>query len=69
MEYWWFLLIDARSAFNENNRTEMIWDVRYEWPSGVQFIINFYRHWDTLVVHNSEYRSGHFLHIEECLTQ
>ena len=25
-EYWGFLFIDARNAFNEENRTAMLWD-------------------------------------------
>ena len=40
----------------------MIQDVRHEWPSGSQFNFNCYRHWATLVVHNKEDGSGHFLH-------
>ena len=32
-----FLLIDARNAFNEENRTAMLWDFRHEWPSGTNF--------------------------------
>ena len=43
-EDWGFLLIDARNAFNEENRTAMIWAVRHEWPSGAQFTFNCYRH-------------------------
>ena len=39
-EEWGFFLIDARDAFNEENRTAMIWDVRYEWPGGTQFTFN-----------------------------
>ena len=49
-EDWGFLLIDACNAFNEENRTAMLWAVRHEWPSGAQFTFNYYRHWATLVV-------------------
>ena len=34
-EEWGFLLIDTRNAFNEENRTIMIWDVQHACPSGV----------------------------------
>ena len=49
-EDWWFLLIDAHNAFNEENLTAMLWAVRHEWPSGLQFTFNCYLHWATLVV-------------------
>ena len=49
-EDWGFLFIDAHNAFNEENRTAMLWAVRQEWPSGAQFTFNCYRHWSTLVV-------------------
>ena len=68
-EYWGFLLIDARNAFNEEKSTAMLWDVRHEWPSGAQFNFNCYRHWATLVVRDIGDGSGHFLHIKEGLTQ
>ena len=68
-EDWGFLLIDARNAFNEENRTAMLWDVRNEWPSGAQFTFNCYRHWDTLVVRDTGDGSGHFLHSKEGVNQ
>ena len=49
-EDWGFLLVDARKAFNEENRTVMLCAVRHEWPSGAQFTFNCYRHWSTLVI-------------------
>ena len=68
-EDWGFLLIDARNAFNEENRTAMLWDVRQEWPSGAQFTFKYYRHWATLVVRDIGDGSGHFLHSKEGVTQ
>ena len=68
-EDWVFLLIDARNAFNEDNRTAMLWDIRHKWPSGVQFTFNCYCHWGTLVVRDTEDGSGHFLHRKEGVTQ
>ena len=61
-EYWGFLLIDAQNTFNEENRTEMLWAVWHEWPSGAQFTFNCYRHWATLVVQYTGDSSGNFLH-------
>ena len=66
---WGFLLIDACNAFNEENRTDMLWAVLYEWPSGAQFTFNCYRHWATLVVRDVGDGSGHFLHSKEGVTQ
>ena len=68
-EDWGFLFIDTRKVFNEENRTEMLWAIRYEWPSGAQFTYNCYRHWSTLVVRNTKDGSGHFLHSKEGVTQ
>ena len=28
----------------------MLWEMRFEWPSGAQFVFNCYRHWATLVI-------------------
>ena len=47
----------------------MLWAVRHEWPSGVQFTFNCYRHWYTLVVRDTGDGSGHFLHSKEGVTQ
>ena len=52
-EDWGFLLIDARNAFNEENRTSMLWDIWNEWPSGAHFMFNLYHHWDALVVRDT----------------
>ena len=68
-EDWGFLLIDACNTFNEDNWTSMLWDVRHEWPSGVQFTFNCYRHWATLVVRDIGDGSGHFLHSKKGVTQ
>ena len=63
-EDWGFLLIGALNSFNEDNRMEILWDVRHEWTSGAQFTPNCYRHWATLVVQELEDGSGHFLNIK-----
>ena len=68
-EDWGFLLIDARNAFNEENRIAMLWAVRHEWTSGAQFTFNCYRHWATLVVWDTGDGSVHFLHSKEGVTQ
>ena len=64
-----FLLIEARNAFNEENRTAMLWAVRNKWPSGAQFNFNCYRQWATLVVRDIGDGSGHFFHNKEGVTQ
>ena len=61
-EDWGFLLIDTRNAFNEENRTSILWAVWNKWPSGAQFTFNCYRHWAMLVVRYIGDGSGHFLH-------
>jgi hypothetical protein len=48
------LIIDARNAFNEQNRTVMLWVVRHEWPSGARFTFNCYHHWCTLVIRGKD---------------
>ena len=49
-EYWGFLLIYARNALNEENRTAMMWLVRHECPSGAWFVFNCYRNWAILMI-------------------
>ena len=68
-EDWGFLLIDVQNAFNEEDRTAMIWDVRYECSRGAGFTFNCYCHWATLVVRKMEEGSGQFLHSKEDVTQ
>ena len=68
-EDWGFLLIDAQNAFNEENRTTMLWAIWHEWPSGSQLTFNCYLHWATLVVRDTGDGSGHFLHSKEGVTQ
>jgi hypothetical protein len=67
-EEWGFLLIDARNAFNEQNRTAMLWTVRHEWPSGARFTFNCYKHWGTLVIRNNN-GTGTFIYSKEGVTQ
>ena len=49
-EEWGFLLVDTRNAFNESNRTQMLWSVWFEWPRGERFMFNTYKHWSTLII-------------------
>ena len=67
-EDWGFLLVDAQNAFNEENCTSILWAVRHEWPSGVRFSFNCYRHWATLVIRAGD-GMGHFLFSKEGATQ
>ena len=46
----------------------MLWTLRFEWPSGAQFVFNCYLHWNTLVI-RAGYEMGHFLFIKEGVTQ
>ena len=49
-EDWGFLLVDTRNAFNEGNKTAILWTVRHLWPSGARFVFNYYRHWAMWVI-------------------
>ena len=68
-EGWGFLLIDAHNTFNEDNKTKILWAVRHEWPSGMQFTFNCYCHWANLLVRDLEDGAGHSLHRKEGVIQ
>jgi len=67
-EFWGFLLIDARNAFNEGNRIVMLYVVRHMWPSGARFCMNCYKYWPILILRD---RNGTTLRIfsKEGVTQ
>ena len=51
---WVVLLVDIRNAFNEINRTVMLYHVWNTWTAGAKFIFNTYPHWKVLVLQMSE---------------
>ena len=55
-------------AFNEINRSRILWTVRHLWPHGVSFVFNYYRHWSSLVLRNGN-GTASFLHSKEGMTQ
>ena len=67
-EDWGFLLIAACNKFNEENRTEILWDVQFKWPGGAQFTLNWYLKWYTLVVRDVD-GSGNLLYSKEGVNQ
>jgi hypothetical protein len=67
-EEWGFLLIDAKNAFNEQNRTGMLWTVRHDWPSGARFVFNCYKDWATLALRSNNGTAA-FLSSKEGVTQ
>jgi hypothetical protein len=48
-----FLQLDAQNAFNELDRSVMLWIARHEWPTAFHFVFNCYQHHALLVVHSS----------------
>ncbi len=62
------MLIDAKNAFNEQNRTGMLWTVRHEWPLGTRFVFNCYKRWATLVLCRNN-GTGTFLCRKEGVTK
>jgi hypothetical protein len=63
-----FLLVDAKNAFNELNRTTMLWVVRHEWLLGARFVFNCYRHHTIMVIRGNN-GSGATIHSQEGVTQ
>ena len=68
-EPWGVLLIDARNAFNEGNRKQMVCTARHLWPSGARFLFNMYRRHAVLVMRGDNKGSTVFLHSKEGITQ
>ena len=66
---WGFLLVDARNAFNEGNRTSFLWTIRHRWPAGARFTFNCYRHWAQLLVRSVDGEAGTILFSKEGCTQ
>ncbi|MGL5814518.1 MAG: reverse transcriptase domain-containing protein, partial [Aeromonas sp.] len=48
-EQFGFLQIDAKNAFNELDRTMMLYVVRYLWPQGARYAFNCYKHWSPVL--------------------
>ncbi|MGL4351554.1 MAG: reverse transcriptase domain-containing protein [Plesiomonas shigelloides] len=44
-----FLQIDAKNAFNELDRTMMLYVTRYLWPKGARYVYNCYKHWSVVL--------------------
>jgi hypothetical protein len=58
-EEWLLLLIYMLThAFDEMNRTVMLWNAQHEWTPGARFVFNTYTHWATLAIrtHNARLR-------------
>ena len=44
------MLVDACNGFNDLSRLAILWTVRYRWPAGARFGLNFYMHWAQLLL-------------------
>ncbi len=67
-EDWGFLMIDARNAFNEINRTTMLWVIRHEWPAGARFCFNCYKH-HAILINRGDNGNSSILASREGVTQ
>jgi hypothetical protein len=64
-----YLLIDARNAFNEQNRTMMLWNTRHLCPMLALFAFNVYKHHSILHIRSLDGDPGAVLHSREGVTQ
>ena len=64
-----FFLIDARNAFIEGNRTNMLWTVWHLWPTGARFTFNCYRHHLMLYLKSADGCEFEIIHSREEVTQ
>jgi hypothetical protein len=55
-------------AFNEMDQTVMLWNVRYELPSGARLVFNTCKKWVALVIQTSD-DNGETLHGKQGVTQ
>ena len=62
-------MVDAKNAFNEENRTAMLWTVRHLWPSGAMFAFNFYKHFAILVIRGKGTKDACIILSKEGVTQ
>jgi hypothetical protein len=43
-----FLQVDVKNAFNELDRTIMLYVTRYLWPQGARYAYSCYKHWSVV---------------------
>ena len=67
-EFWEFLRIDGKNAFNEINWIIIMWTVQHLWPSIACFVFNWHRLLSLLVLRNKNGMTS-FLHSREGVTQ
>ena len=68
LDYRDFVLVDAKKAFSELNRINMLWTILHEWPAGARFTFNCYCHHGTLLCRASDGKSC-TLHSKEGVTR
>lgn len=66
-ESWCYLLVDAKNAFNEINRVQMLWTIRHLLPRAARFVYNCYKGMADLVVRGE--KTVEFLKSREGVTQ
>lgn len=68
-EDWGYLTIDAKNAFNELSRVQMLWSVRHLWPSASRYIYNCYKGWAQLVLRGGREKELTLIPSREGVTQ